>query len=201
MKKLLFITFLVLTLSTYAQEEFLKDSPGISLGLAHSNVPYDENINSFNFNAAVGYGLSLTVAASVYETELYPTIGASYIPYHKEKDTYITPRMSIAFSKADEFNSLGLSIGVMQCIHAQSSFPLSLRGNLSYHTTNYDGEVSSSTRTAAVGLGYNQAFFAKNDIYPILGFGTSVKLGRHENNQSSNIVYHFVLGLNMNLGD
>ena len=201
MKKLIVITFLLISLSTYGQKEFLKDSPGLSLGIAHHNVTYDDNISSFNFSVVMGHGLSIDILSSVYKTELYPSIGASYIPLHKNKDTYVTPLFSMNYSNAEDFSKLMLSFGIMQCIHAQSRFPLSLRGNLSYHTTSYDEDPNISTKSAIIELGYNQAFFAKNDMYPILGFGTSVNLSERKNTGTSNIIYHFVIGLNMNLGN
>ena len=70
MKRLTFITFLLVSLSTYGQKEFLKDAPGISLGLAHHNVSYDDNISSFNFSVVMGHGLSIDILSSVYKTEL-----------------------------------------------------------------------------------------------------------------------------------
>lgn len=191
---------LLISSSAFGQEEFLKKSPGISVGIAHSNIPENDNINSFGFSAVLGYGVSINIIGNAYQDEIYPTIGFTLMPGHKEKDSYVLPLFNVAYSKADAFTSFGFTAGIMQCIHMHSDYPLSISGSLSFQSLNTTLETRENPYSGTVQFSYTQAFWAKGDIYPFLGVAGSYNSIKSKDIEGSSMIYHFTLGINMNLG-
>lgn len=200
MKVLFIILVLFITLPTFAQEEFLGNTPGISGSYIHTNMPNTDNTNSFKFNAYFNDGISLSILGNAYKTEFYPTFGLNFLPGKKEKDTHLLGLFGLSFSKAEEFSIVNFSGGFMQCIHSHSDFPLSLRCKVAYQNYYFNDETSTIDRRAIIGLGYNQAFYAKSDIYPYLGFSSNIDILNFDKTNNSNIIYTITIGFNINLG-
>ena len=201
MKKALVILALFSAIPTFAQEEFLGTTPGISGSYIHTNMPNTDNLNSFKFNAYFNDGISLSILGNAYKTDFYPTFGLNFLPGKKEQDTHVLGLFGLSFSKAEEFTIVGFSGGIMQCIHSQSRFPLSLQAKISYQNFYFEDEEAAIERRATLGLGYNQAFNATNDIYPYLGFSSNIDVLNIDKTSKSNIIYTITLGFNINLGE
>lgn len=201
MKKVIFFLALLFTLPSFAQEEFLRTAPGISASYIHANKPNTDNLNSFKVNNYLGDGVSAYILGTIYETEIYPTFGLNFMLGNKEKNTHLLGILGASHSKASDFMGIGLSGGFMQCIHSHSNFPLSLQAKAKYFASYMNDESASVKREVLLGLGYHQAFFAHNDIYPYLGFSSSVDILNRDINNDSNIIYTITIGFNINLGD
>ncbi|MDA3853000.1 MAG: hypothetical protein PF444_01980 [Bacteroidales bacterium] len=201
MKKVLVILALLSAMHTFAQEEFLGTTPGISGSYIHTNRPNTDNTNSFKFNASFNDGISISIIGNAYKTDFYPTFGLNFLPGKKEKDTHLLGLFGLSFSKAEDFSIAGFSGGIMQCIHSHSHFPLSLQGKIAYQTYYFNDETSTIERRTILGLGYHQAFYAKSDIYPYLGFSSNIDILNIDRTRKSNIIYTLTIGFNINLGD
>lgn len=159
------VLFLFMVANLQAQEEFLDEENGLSLGLA-SGV---ETSFGLSFKSHDGF----LVSAHMTEGDGYSLYGATLGSYFIKASSF-NALVAVSYSvlkapgTASDFYASnvkkhigGLHLGFMQKFLCNTSFPMSIGLNASGVYLEYP--------VISAGASFTQAFFAKSRVYPLVG--------------------------------
>ncbi len=188
------ILFFLLSFNIYAQEEFFMDSSGVSLGYVKGLYP--TSINPY------GAGFSVVVERFVGEINLTKvdnnitsrSIGISYII---KSEHYSYPRAKIGFfyTNIDNLDIFGLNMGVIKTFFPNRKFPFSMSAYYTIYSALPSQKEKEFSFSNLMILGYTQAFFANNIVYPFISTSISLDVDNSMQKAASLIS----LGLNIKI--
>lgn len=199
-----FITFLALQLN--AQEQFFGNHSGFSAGYLHgfnkdNNKADAGAINFFHKNGlSLGIGYSNLKTYYGYEDiyhwkrdievkDIYMA-SVQYFINSSEESNYPNAVIGASYSYTDIYYALGFNFGLLKVLFKECNFPFSLDFNTAIKLIPDD---ILENFYVAIGIGYTQAFFAKNKIFPVGGMSISY------NSFSKTAMYFLSAGLNIRL--
>ena len=133
------------------------------------------------------------ISGSIVDYNGYNMLGAG-INFFVTGSNYDNPTKGIfGFSLSvipDNLNIFGINAGLLQVLFQDTNFPLSLSAVANFSVM---GSIVISPT-----IGYTQSFFAKKQVYPVVGISYQIPLdqGYYSNNTSTLFVH---VGLNIKL--
>lgn len=200
MKNFCLIVCLFLSQLIYSQEEFFGNKSGISFAILHAVSNQSTSVTGgglsihFKKGAVAGFGV----------VDSNPSLSLGYLfsstPIDMEVNRNPTKiYMGLAYSYAEKYKIWGSNFSVIKCFNMDSNFPFSISGSTSPQLvkSRTRGIYNSSSTTISdvtfvFGVGYNQAFFAKNDFVPVVGFHYSL-------DANDNKMYSISVAFNFNM--
>jgi hypothetical protein len=194
------VKYLILLISIFnsvvlfGQEEFFKDQGGLTLSGLKS---FHSQAMEAGFGAYFKKGFFIGLSGSLIK-ENDNFFSAATFGYLTDMDTVkISLKMyfGLSFGVINSYKFGAFNFGLIKCFFLDSNFPFSLNSALSVQKVMSFELNEMSGIFSSISIGYTQAFFAKKEIYPVLGISKVFGL----NNTDIKDLY-LNIGLNVRFG-
>jgi len=163
----LFLILFPLTHS-YSQEEFFGNTDGVSLLYLKGMDAQAIGISGY-FEKGFITGMSLNKVEGI----TVPSLVFLICPDWRNEYKYTKLAFGPSYSYINKVHVFGLHLAISGIFFSTSNFPFSITGSGSTNLPLGIGVSSSSGVIPVFGLGYTQAFFARENVYPYLGISYS----------------------------
>ncbi len=200
MKQLLICCFLCLiSIASYGQEEFYRDKGGMTLHYGHSYANEAGHFNSVGVGFLFKNGLALGVSNQPIADQVKPQLYLGYMTKPKTDNFYARANAQLSYISSSFARIVGVNLGLSYLLNGQKQFPSSLNGvfginhvKLKEPESNFYFTATDSEMIPAVGIAFNQAFFAHHTLTPFISIGVGHEL---KNNTTG---FSFSMGMNIN---
>lgn len=185
---LIVVLFLLTQFQLSAQEEFFKNTYGITLG------------SSSNFHETEGASLSIYIKDNIVvsgliaenSSEKISGIGLSFFITGINSTSSTKGLLGLSLSKDSNFpNYFNINAGVLQIFSKDSKFPFSFSLILNQNLIG-DGSLTPV-------FGYTQTLFSHNQIYPVVGLTYGIPIMSLNNlHDDGNLFFHVGLNIKLN---
>lgn len=168
-----------------SQEEFFKNTYGISLG--YSTNFY--NIEGASLSTYIKDNIFISGLLAENSNEKISGLGLSFFITGKSSTKGL---FGLSLSKDNNFpNYININAGVIQLFYKESKFPFSLSLILNQSLIG-DGSLTPF-------IGYTQTLFSKNQIYPLIGISYGIPIERLNNlPKDRNLIFNVGLNIKLN---
>jgi len=179
------------TTTLCAQEEFFGNRNGLSLSYS-TGIKQDEK--SVGASLYIKNKMLIGINTVTVYNRTYPFFSVLACPHWGDNLNRLKFGYGITYGYVEENHIIGLNLLFSQPFMAESNFPLSIQGSIAVSTVLNKYDNSQFDLYPAVGIGYTQAFFAGNQVYPLIGLSYSYDLNGNADQFSAH------LGINIKLG-
>jgi len=190
---------LLFTFQGYAQEEFLGDKSGLTASYSQ-NFSFNTTLNSDEIVRVRQLGLyfknGLMLAGGYSDLNLREFYAASigYLCNHSDNNK-IKCYLGASYGELiDQYKIASFGVGLTKAFFPNSSFPFSLNASNALNLCFVNNSIITQ-HTA--GIGYTQAIFAKNQLYPVIGISKSFVFADDNNKYSDSWQFHVGLTLKL----
>lgn len=173
LKKILVLLLAIISVHCSGQEELFGDHNGLSLSCMQSYIKGDLPNFTIGLSALVRKHVSISVGMLNSDQNNYPLLGLTFIQKPNKNENPVKFYLGLSYLKIINNHFGGVSFGLFKHFFPESRFPFALTSGfsgLALIKRDYDFEVNPSP---TVGLIYTQGIFARNFIYPFIGFGST----------------------------
>lgn len=198
MKTICLFFLILISLSSYAQEEFIGKGGGISPQYERSKISDDLYSNTFGASIVTNSQLSFSALVTNISEVTYPTIIVGYISNAKEERHYGRVYVGAGPSFIQKNIYLGVYLNTILLLNSQSNYPTSLTGALGLMTT-FNAVENGPNSSASFGAGLKQALGAKGDVTPVLGISFSKGINQANYDGINEMLISFSFAFNINM--
>lgn len=196
--RLMLLTIAVLfTFQGYAQEEFLGDKSGLIASYSqnfsfNTTLKSDEIIRVRQLGLYCNNGLMLSGGYSAVNQHDFYLANIGYL-YNHDDNNRIKCYLGVTYGELiDQYKVASLGIGLIKALFPNSSFPFSLSVSNALNVFFIDKSIDSQ-HTASIG--YTQAIFAKNTLFPVIGISKAFVFADDNSKYSDSWQFHTRLTL------
>lgn len=179
------------TTTLCAQEEFFGNRNGLSLSYSNG-IKQDEK--SVGASLYIKNKMLIGINTVTVYNRTYPFFSVLACPHWAENTGIPKFGYGLTYGYVEENHIIGLNLILTQPLLTESKFPLSIQGSIIVSAVLNNFNNRQFDLYPAVGLGYTQAFFAGNQVYPLIGLSYSYDL----NGKADQFSAH--LGINVKIG-
>jgi len=198
--RLMLLAFAVLyTFSGYAQEEFLGNKSGLTASYSQ-NFSFNTTLNSNEIvrvrqlGLYLKNGLILSGGYSDLNLREFYAANIGYLYNHNDNNR-IKCYLGVSYGELMyQYKMSSLSLGLSKAIFPNSSFPFSLNASNALNVYFIDKSIITQ-HTASIG--YTQAIFAKNTLFPVIGISKSFVFADNTHKYSDSWQFHIGLTLKL----
>jgi len=193
MKKVFVFLLVIISAHCSGQEELFGDQNGLSYTCMQSYVDGEIPNTAFSLSVLVKKHVSISAGMLHIDHTTHPIFGLTFLSKpNKGKNTI---RLFLGFTYLKIFDNQfgGVSFGLFKRFFPESKFPLALTSGFAGQVPIQKDQFSDVNISPTFGLHYTQGLFARNSIYPIIGFGSTYII------ESNSLSYSAMLGINIKI--